>query len=38
VPLEQLLSALLIQVSYGIRSELQLMEQLNYNHLYRSSN
>ena len=35
VPPEQLLSALLIQVLYGIRSERQLMEQLNYNLLYR---
>jgi transposase len=35
VPPEQLLSALLIQVFYGIRSERQLMEQLNYNFLYR---
>lgn len=35
VPPEQLLSALLIQVFYGIRSERQLMEQLNYNLLYR---
>jgi transposase len=35
VPPEQLLSALLIQVLYGIRSERQLMEQLNYNQLYR---
>ena len=32
---EQLLSALLIQVFYGIRSERQLMEQLDYNLLYR---
>ena len=32
---EQLLSALLIQALYGIRSERQLMEQLNYNLLYR---
>ena len=31
VPPEQLLSALLIQALYGIRSERQLMEQLNYN-------
>ena len=31
VPPEQLLSALLIQVLYGIRSERQLMEQLDYN-------
>src|ERR1700744_3238301 len=35
VPPEQLLSALLIQALYGIRSERQLMEQLNYNLLYR---
>jgi transposase len=35
VPLEQLLSALLLQVFYGIRSERQLMEQLDYNPLYR---
>ncbi len=35
VPPEQLLSALLIQVVYGIRSERQLMEQLDYNLLYR---
>jgi transposase len=28
---EQLLSALLLQVFYGIRSERQLMEQLDYN-------
>jgi transposase len=35
VPPEQLLSALLIQVWYGIRSERQLMEQLDYNLLYR---
>src|ERR1700680_1027214 len=33
--LEQLLSALLLQVFYGIRSERQLMEQLDYNLLYR---
>jgi transposase len=32
---EQLLSALLIQVLYGIRSERQLMEQLDYNLLFR---
>src|SRR5215472_5248825 len=32
---EQLLSALLIQALYGIRSERQLMEQLDYNLLYR---
>jgi transposase len=30
-----LLSALLLQVFYGIRSERQLMEQLDYNLLYR---
>jgi transposase len=35
VPPDQLLGALLIQVLYGIRSERQLMEQLNYNLLYR---
>ena len=35
IPPEQLLSALLLQVFYGIRSERQLMEQLNYNFLYR---
>ena len=35
VPPEQLVSALLIQALYGIRSERQLMEQLNYNLLYR---
>ena len=35
IPLEQLLSALLLQVFYGIRSERQLVEQLNYNFLYR---
>ncbi len=35
VPPEQLLSALLVQVLYGIRSERQLIEQLNYNLLYR---
>jgi transposase len=32
---EQLQSALLLQVFYGIRSERQLMEQLDYNLLYR---
>ncbi len=32
---EQLLSALLLQVFYGIRSERQVMEQLDYNLLYR---
>ena len=32
---EQLFSALLLQVFYGVRSERQLMEQLDYNLLYR---
>ena len=32
---DQLLSALLLQAFYGIRSERQLMEQLDYNLLYR---
>jgi hypothetical protein len=35
VPPEQLLCALLLQVLYGIRSERQLMELLDYNLLYR---
>jgi transposase len=35
VPPEQLLSALLIPALYGIRSERQRMEQLNYKLLYR---
>jgi transposase len=35
IPAEQLLSALLLQVFYGIWSEGQLMEQLNYNLMYR---
>ena len=35
VPPEQLLSALLLQVFYGIRSKRQLIEQLNYNLLFR---
>jgi transposase len=35
IPPEQLLSALLLQVFYGVRSERQLMEQLDYNLLYR---
>src|SRR5881409_4011133 len=35
IPPEQLLSALLLQVFYGIRLERQLMEQLDYNLLYR---
>ena len=32
---EQLLSARLLQLFYGIRSERQLMEQLDYNLMYR---
>ena len=35
VPPEQLLSALLLQVFYGVRSERQLMEQMDYNLLFR---
>lgn len=35
VPLEPSLSALLLQVPYGIRSERQLIEQLNHNLLFR---
>ena len=35
IPPEQLVSALLLQVLYGIRSERQLMEQLDYNLLFR---
>lgn len=35
IPPEQLLRALLLQVLYTIRSERQLMEQLEYNVLYR---
>ncbi|HET6917824.1 MAG TPA: IS5 family transposase, partial [Acidimicrobiales bacterium] len=35
IPPEQLLSALLLQVLYGVRSERQLMEQLDSNLLYR---
>ncbi|MDA7949833.1 MAG: IS5 family transposase, partial [Hyphomicrobiaceae bacterium] len=35
IPPEQLLSALLLQVFYSIRSERLLMEQLDYNLLYR---
>ena len=35
IPPEQLLSAFLVQVLYGIRSERQLMEQLDYNLLFR---
>jgi transposase len=35
IPPEQSLSALLLQVFYGVRSERQLMEQVDYNLLYR---
>jgi transposase len=35
IPPEQLLSALLLQVFYGVRSERHLMEQLDYHLLYR---
>ncbi len=35
IPPERLLSALLLQAFYGIRSERQLMEQLDYNLLFR---
>lgn len=35
IPPEQLLSAMLLQVFYGLRSERQLMEQLDYNLLFR---
>ena len=35
IPPEKLLRALLLQVLFGIRSERQLMEQLNYNLLFR---
>lgn len=35
IPPEQLLSALLLQVFYGIRSERVLMEQMGYNLLFR---
>jgi transposase len=35
IPPEQLLSALLLQALYGVRSERQLMEQLDYNLLFR---
>src|SRR6516162_103939 len=37
IPPEQLLSALLLQVFYSIRSERQLIEQLDYNLLFRWS-
>ncbi len=35
IPPEQLLAALLLQAFYGVRSERQLMEQLDYNLLFR---
>lgn len=35
IPPEQLLKALLIQVLFTVRSERQLIEQLNYNLLFR---
>src|ERR1700729_4053647 len=35
IPPEQLLRALLLQAFYSVRSERQLMEQLNYNLLFR---
>lgn len=35
IPPEQLLRALLVQILFSIRSERQLMEQINYNLLYR---
>src|SRR4051812_10994911 len=35
IPPEQLISALLLQALFGIRSERQLIEQLNYNLLFR---
>ena len=35
IPPERLLRALLLQAFYTVRSELQLMEQLNYNLLFR---
>ncbi len=35
VPPEQLILASLLQAFYGIRSERQLLEQLNYNLLFR---
>ena len=35
IPPEQLLSALLLQVFYGVRSERQLMAHLDYNLRYR---
>jgi transposase len=35
IPPEQLLAALLLQAFYGVRSERQLMQQLDYNLLFR---
>jgi transposase len=35
IPPEKLLRALLLQILYALRSERQLMEQMNYNLLYR---
>jgi transposase len=35
IPPERLLRALLLQAFYSVRSELQLMEQLDYNLLFR---
>ena len=35
IPPERLLRALLLQAFYTVRSERQLMEQLNYNLLFR---
>ena len=35
IPPEQLIRALLLQILFGIRSERQLVEQLNYNLLFR---
>jgi transposase len=35
IPPERLLRTLLLQAFYSVRSELQLMEQLNYNLLFR---
>ena len=35
IPPEQLLNALILQVLYSVRSERQLMEQLDYNLLFR---
>lgn len=35
IPPEQLLRALLLQIVYSIRSERQLVEQIDFNLLYR---